>query len=72
MHKNVHRGAHGCLQVIGLEPIDSRRVALPSGLCFGVLEVKDSLGMKKLHWDVAPDALPGSAINACTCFGPLA
>ena len=36
MHKNVHRGAHGCLQATGLEPLDSRRVNLSSKLCFGV------------------------------------
>ena len=70
MHKNVHRGAHGRLRVMGLEREESRRVALSSGLA-GILEVKDSLdrtGMKKqikqqqfTHLNVAPDALPGSA-----------
>ena len=33
MHKNVHRGAHGRLQAMGFEPLDSRRVAVSSGLC---------------------------------------
>ena len=33
MHKNIQRGAHECLQVIGLEQQNSRRVALSSGLC---------------------------------------
>ena len=32
-HKNVNRGAHGCLWVVGLEREESRRVALSSGLC---------------------------------------
>ena len=35
MHKNVHCGAHGCLQAMGLERRESRRVALSSGLCLG-------------------------------------
>ena len=33
MHKNVHCGAHGCLQAMGLEREESRRVTLSSGLC---------------------------------------
>ena len=33
MHKNVHRGAHECVRVIGLEQEESRGVALSSGLC---------------------------------------
>ena len=31
--KRGYRGAHGRLRVIKLEQIDSRRVALPVGLC---------------------------------------
>ena len=45
MHRSIHRSAHECLWVIGLEEI--RRVYL---LVFGVLEVKynlDRTGMKK-------------------------
>ena len=38
MHKNIHCGAHGCLQVMGLEQEESRRVALSAGLFFGDLE----------------------------------
>ena len=33
LHKNVHRGAHGCLQVMGFEREENRRVALSSDLC---------------------------------------
>ena len=33
MHKTVHRRAHGCLRVMGLEREESRRVVLSSGLC---------------------------------------
>ena len=33
MHKSGHRGAHECLQVVGLERADSRRVPLSSDLC---------------------------------------
>ena len=33
VHKNVHRGAHGRLWVMGLEREESRKVALSSGLC---------------------------------------
>ena len=50
MHKNIHPGAHGCRRVTRLEWEGSRRVALSSGLCLGVLEVKhdlDRTGMKK-------------------------
>ena len=74
MHKNVHRRVYKCLWVIGREREGSRRVALSSG----VLEVKhdlDRTGMEKIdkngkncmHWNVASDALHGSATN-----GPLA
>ena len=48
MHKNVHHGAHGRLQEMGLEQEKSRRVALLWSLS-GDLEVKDGLdrtGMK--------------------------
>ena len=47
---------------MGLEPLDSRRVALSSGL-FGVLKVKDVLDRTS---NVSPDALPRSAT-----IGPL-
>ena len=33
MHRSIHRRAHECLRVIGLEREVSRRVALSSGLC---------------------------------------
>ena len=34
VHKSGRRGAHECLQVMGLERAESIRVALSSGLCF--------------------------------------
>ena len=72
IHKDIWRGVHRCLQAMGLKRKESSSVALL------VLEVKDGLdrtGMKKtdknsknfMHWNVAPDALPGSAT-----VGPLA
>ena len=42
MHKNVHRGAHGRLRVMGLEGEEE----LLYLLVFGVLKVKD--GLKKI------------------------
>ena len=33
MHKTGCRGAHERLRVIGLKQMDSRRVAVPAGLC---------------------------------------
>ena len=33
MHKTVHRGAHGYLQIMGPEREECRRVALSFGLC---------------------------------------
>ena len=40
MHKNVHRRAHGCLHLIGLEQEVAELFHL---LVFGVLEVKYDL-----------------------------
>ena len=34
MHNGVYQRAHGRLRAMGLEPLDSRRVALSFGLCF--------------------------------------
>ena len=64
MHKNVHRGAREYLQVIGLEQEESKSCSIFWSLS-GVLEVKydlDRTGMKRnfMHWNVTPDALPGS------------
>ena len=33
MHKSGRHGAHECLQVMGLEQAEGRRVPLSSGLC---------------------------------------
>ena len=33
MHRSGHRGADGCLRVLGIEQTESRRVGLSSGLC---------------------------------------
>ena len=69
MHKNIRHGAHGHLWVMGLKREESRRVALCIFWSLSeVLEVKDGLDrlgiknrLKLTHWNVAPDALPGSA-----------
>ena len=69
-HKNVHRRAHGCLWVMVLEQTESRRVALSSGLWSpkskrrpvqGKYETMDKTSKNCMHWNVALDALPGSA-----------
>ena len=48
IYKNVQRAAHGCLQIVGLEQEESRRVALSSG--FGVLEVEHDLDRTGMHF----------------------
>ena len=70
MHKNVCRGARGHLQAMGLGREESKRVILSSGLWSPKsegwprkdrYEKIDKHGKNCMHWNVAPDAIPGSA-----------
>ena len=69
MHRNGRHGAHECHWVIDLNEQQVEDQSCSVFWLLGVLEMKDGIdktgkknnGKYCMHWNVSPDALPGSA-----------